>query len=151
MRTGAQCWRDTRGAGTVIHSPQWRERDLRCRLQVWEPLIGRQATMTAARGLWLGQAGMAMMLLWMVLTFTLGVTDSTGWPIAATSAVLFPLVLYFMARSLRLIVRAQREASLVAGTSPKARPPVRDLESFERWQARSQYSRDKTIRGKHEG
>jgi hypothetical protein len=125
----------------MILDREWRQRDLARRARSWEPLIGKEATVTAAQGRWLTQAGTLLGILWVVVTIGLQVIKWTGVPIAVVVILCWPVILYCLIQGARLSIRAQRQAGAVAGTSAKARPPVNSLQSFQRWSQRSEYSR----------
>lgn len=122
-------------------SRSWRERDLQRRLELWAPLIGEKATRTAARGRWYLQAAFVLSATWAALNIALEATGLTGAPIVVGVVLFWPLLLFCLVRSVRLQLRASRQAGEVAGTSDKARPPVKSVASFEIWQKKSKYSR----------
>lgn len=118
-----------------------RDRDLRQHLAVWEPLIGAESARTALRGRWWGQAGFLIGLVWMAAYISLDATHAPGVALGVSAAVAWPVILFCLGNYVRLSIRAQRQGGLVAGTSPRARPPVNNIRAFNRWQNTSKYSR----------
>jgi hypothetical protein len=125
----------------VLLNREWRKRDLDRRLRTWSPLIGVKATTTAARGMWFGQFGFLVALAWLITTIILQVLKDTGLSVAIATLVAWPVGIYCFARYLRLIFRASRQGGQFAGTSPKARAPVRNVRAFQLWRAKSRYAK----------
>ena len=125
----------------MILDRRWREHQLGQRLIIWEPRIGRKATETYMRGRWHIQFGLILILLSVALNIILQAAKAGGVALAVAALVCWPLILFCLVQGARLQIRASRQAGEVAGTSDKARPPVKNLEVFERWEARSKYSR----------
>jgi len=123
-------------------TPAGRSRALADRLATWTPLIGEQAATTATHSLWWGQAGFLIGSLWLAIFVPIDFLRGTDARIiqGVATAVLWPAFLFCGWRYIRLDSRAQREASAVAGTSAKARPPVRNLDAFYKWRERSHYA-----------
>jgi len=122
---------------------EWRRRDAERRLAVWEPLIGREATVTATRSLTVGRATFLIALAWVIgfIAFQVVSGERQGVAYAVIFIVGMIVMITGFTRAVRLFIQAQRQAALVAGTTDKARPPVTDPRAFRRWQGRSQYAR----------
>lgn len=118
-----------------------RAKDLDRQLAVWEPLIGRRATETALRGRWWGQFGFFVILIWVATYIALDASGSPGVAQGIAAGIAWPVILASLVIYVRLSIHAQREAGLVAGTAPKARPPVNSVSAFNRWRSTSKYSR----------
>lgn len=125
----------------MIFSTGSRQRDVQRAMVTWEPLIGSEATLTALRSRWSGQAGAAILILWVATNITMEATNWTGLPIAVAAFVAWPAILVLFGRAIKLSSQASRQAGAVAGTSPKARPPVNTVGAFDRWRARSRYAK----------
>jgi hypothetical protein len=131
------------GSRELIFSSEWRRRDSESRLAVWEPLIGREATITATRSLWVGKATTLFAFAWVVgfIAFQVATGKEQGAAYAAIFLSGFAVMVTGFVWTIRLFVLAQRRAALIAGTSAKARPPVTKLDAFRRWQGQSKYAR----------
>jgi len=125
----------------VYLSRRWREKDLERRLERWQPLIGKEATTTSAHGMWHGQLGWMILFLWVATGIALQAANDMGLALVLATLIAWPIGLFCFVRSVQFNMRASRQAALVAGTSSKARPPVRNLAAFERWSRRSKYSK----------
>jgi hypothetical protein len=126
---------------------QSRQRDVERRGQAWEERIGEEAVKTTVSSYWYGQFGYAVGIVWLVATILLAVVGLTGGPIVAISVVAWPILIGAFIQSLRLLRRAEVQAGSVAGTSDRARPPVRNLTLFDRWSKENEYSRYKASGG----
>lgn len=126
---------------SVMLTANGREHDLRRRRELWEPLIGRQAATTAVVSRWWGQFGFIVLLVLVGVSMGLEAARWTGVPIVVAELVGWPIVLTCFGMAIRLNARAQKQAGLVAGTSPKARPPVNTVDAFNNWRKRSKYAR----------
>lgn len=124
----------------MILSRSWRQRDLERRYEVWGNRIGRAATTDQAHGSWWGQLGFFILLVWVGTTIVAELAKAPG-AVIAWFALLWLVILYCFGQYVHLILKAQREAGEVAGTSEKARPPVRNVAAFDTWAKRSKYSR----------
>lgn len=115
--------------------------ELERRLAVWEPLIGREAATTAFSGVTWYRRAIKVWVLSMI--WELSVVFARGstplWLLGLLVGA--PLTAGCIGYGLRLDLRAQRQAAMVAATSPRARPPVRNVRTFERWRSTSQYAR----------
>lgn len=125
----------------MIFTTGSRQRDVQRAMATWEPLIGAEATMTALRSRWSGQAGLAVGLVWVATNITMEATNWTGAPIAVAAFVAWPAILVFFGRAIKLSSQASRQAGAVVGTSPKARPPINTVQAFDRWRTRSKYAK----------
>jgi hypothetical protein len=128
--------------GSLLHARHTAELDRR--LAVWEPLIGREATRTALQALWLGRRGYLILLSSIAFDVVL---ELVGAPVSfvLVGLVGWPVAIWYTARYLSLLSKAQQQAARVAGVSDSARPPVRSVVAFERWQRTSQFSRSRDI------
>lgn len=125
----------------MVFTKASRDKDIKLQLGAWEPLIGSQAALTALRGLWWKQAGFTAILVSLVVGIPLQAIGWTGLPIVIVVVLTWPFVIVSFVRSFKLTTSASRQGGLVAGTSPKARPPVNTVDAFNRWRERSQYAR----------
>ena len=108
-------------------------------LEMWIPLIGREATQSLAlrrtwgrRTLWVVATAATLCALLALAGFpVLGVVVATcvalvGWALCAVNGT-------------RAAMRATRQAAVVVATSPAARPDVVNLGHFERWAEKSEH------------
>ena len=120
---------------------QWRERDLQQALVAWTPRIGERATRKLVRGRRFTQVGFVVGLFWVAITIFLQATKTPGVIIAVAMFLCWPIILFCLIQGARYQMRASRQGGEVAGISPKARPPVKNVGSFDSWARRSEYSR----------
>jgi hypothetical protein len=80
---------------SVPLSRAWRERDLRRRIEVWEPRVGERATTTFARGRHLILTGAILFGAWVVVNVVLEIVGLRGVPIDVAAILFWPAALFF--------------------------------------------------------
>ncbi len=122
-------------------SRQWRDRDLRRRIEVWGPRVGERATTTFTRGRHLLLLFTILVGGWALVNIALEFGGLTGYPIASAVILFWPAALYAGIRGVRLSVRGMHQAGEVAAISNKVAVPVRTVQRFDAWIKDSKYSR----------
>ena len=129
-------------SGDVPNRAPSRERDLEGRLRNWTERIGEQATITTVRSYWYYQIGYSAAVGWVVIALAFEFTNLSAG-LASATVVAWPIMMWSFVKSVKLIAAAQRQAGAFAGTSEKARPPVKRLALFDRWAKENEFSRFK--------